>query len=144
MASDCDDPGSSLLVGCCCVAAAGQQSQAAARASVARTSKAAKSLLNADRTLAAESHTIGLVAAYAKAMALDARKFDGGQQPVIGRGSILDLMARYPAGLSIDWTPEEGVVAESGEPGFIWGLCVASVHDSNGKLVVQQGKDLDV
>ena len=55
--------GSSLLVGCCRVAAAGQQSQAAARASVARTSKAAKSLLNADRTIAAESHAIAFVAA---------------------------------------------------------------------------------
>jgi ketosteroid isomerase-like protein len=134
--------GSSMLVDCCCVAA--QQPQAAAPAPVARTSKAAESLLNADRALAAESHAIGFVAAYAKAMAPDARKLDGGEQPVIGRGSILALMARYPAGFSIDWTPEEAVVAESGELGFTWGRYVASVHDSNGKLVVQHGKYLDV
>jgi hypothetical protein len=88
--------GSSMLVDCCCVAA--QQPQAAAPAPVARTSKAAESLLNADRALAAESHAIGFVAAYAKAMAPDARKLDGGEQPVIGRDSILALMARYPAG----------------------------------------------
>jgi Domain of unknown function (DUF4440) len=61
-----------------------------------------------------------------------------------GRDSILALMARYPAGLSIDWTPEEAVVAESGELGFTWGRYVASVRDSNGKLVVQYGKYLDV
>ncbi|MGC2768796.1 MAG: nuclear transport factor 2 family protein [Candidatus Acidiferrum sp.] len=134
--------GSSMLVDCCCVAA--QQPQAAAPAPVARTSKAAESLLNADRALAAESHAIGFVAAYAKAMAPDARKLDGGEQPVIGRDSILALMARYPAGFSIDWTPEEAVVAESGELGFTWGRYVASVHDSNGKLVVQHGKYLDV
>jgi ketosteroid isomerase-like protein len=126
------------------VAATAQQPQAAASAPVAPTSKAAESLLNADRSLAAESHAIGFKAAYAKAMAPDARKLDGGQQPAIGRDSILALMARYPAGLSIDWTPEEAVVAESGELGFTWGRYVASIHDSNGKLVVQHGKYLDV
>jgi ketosteroid isomerase-like protein len=136
--------GSSMLVGFCCVAAAAQQPQAAASAPVARTSKAAESLLNADRALAAKSHAIGFKAAYAKAMAPDARKLDGGQQPAIGRDSILALMARYPAGLSIDWTPEEAVVAESGELGFTWGRYLASVRDSNGKLVVQYGKYLDV
>jgi ketosteroid isomerase-like protein len=136
--------GSSMLVSWWCVAAVVQQAQAAAPARVARTSKAAGSLLNADRALAAESHIIGFVAAYANAMAPDARKLDGGEQPVIGRASILALMARYPAGLSIDWTPEEAVVAESGELGFTWGRYVASVHDSNGKLVVQYGKYLDV
>ena len=97
-----------------------------------------------NRALAAESHAIGFKAAYAKAMAPGARKLDGGQQPAIGRDSILALMARYPAGLSIDWTPEEAVVAESGELGFTWGRYVASVRDSNGKLVVQYGKYLDV
>ena len=63
---------------------------------------------------------------------------------MIGRDSILALMARYPAGLCIDWTPEEAVVAESGELGFSWGRFVASIHDSNRKLVVQHGKYLDV
>jgi len=110
--------GSSMLVSFCSVAAAAQQPQAAASAPSARTSKAAEPLLNADRALAAESRAIGFKAAYAKAMAPDARKLDGGQQPTIGRDSILALMARYPAGLSIDWTPEEAVVAESGELGF--------------------------
>jgi ketosteroid isomerase-like protein len=133
-----------MLVSSCWVAAAAQQPQAAASAPVARTSKVAESLLNADRALAAESHAIGFKAAYAKAMAPDARKFDGGQQPTIGRDSILALMARYPAGLSIDWIPVEAVVAESGELGFTWGRYVASVRDSNGKLVVQYGKYLDV
>ena len=136
--------GSSMLVGFCCVAAAAQQPQAAASAPVARTSKAAESLLNADRALAAESHAIGFKAAYAKAMAPDARKLDGGQQPAIGRDSILALIARYPADLSIEWTPEEAVVAESGELGFTWGRYVASVHGSDGKLVVEYGKYLDV
>src|ERR1700691_314284 len=56
MASDAMILGSSMLVGCCCVAAAAQQPQAAAPAPVARTSKAAESLLDADRALAAESH----------------------------------------------------------------------------------------
>ena len=136
--------GSSMLVSWWSVAAVVQQAQAATPGRVAGTSKAAGSLLNADRALASESHVIGFVAAYAKAMASNARKLDGGEQPAIGRASILALMARYPAGLSIDWTPEEAVVAESGELGFTWGRYVASVHDSNGKLVVQYGKYLDV
>jgi ketosteroid isomerase-like protein len=63
---------------------------------------------------------------------------------VIDRDSILALMARYPVGLSIDWTPEEAVVAKSGELGFTWGRYVASVHDSDGKPAMQYGKYLDV
>jgi ketosteroid isomerase-like protein len=103
-----------------------------------------ESLLNADRALAAQSHSIGFVAAYSKAMAPDARKLDGGAPPAIGREAILALLARYPADLSLDWIPEEAVVAASGDLGFTWGHFVATSHDSTGKLVTEHGKYLDV
>ena len=83
-------------------------------------SEASDSLLNADRALAAQSHSIGFVAVYSKAMAPDARKLDGGVPPAIGRDAILALMARYPADLALDWIPEEAVVASSGDLGFTW------------------------
>jgi ketosteroid isomerase-like protein len=102
------------------------------------------SLLNADRALAAQSHSIGFVAAYSKAMAPDARKLDGGAPPAIGRDAILALLARYPADLSLDWIPEEAVVAASGDLGFTWGHFTATSHDSTGKLVTNHGKYLDV
>ena len=65
-------------------------------------SEAADSLLNADRALAAQSRAIGFVAAYSKAMAPDARKFDTGAPTAIGREAILLLMAKYPADLRIN------------------------------------------
>jgi len=113
-------------------------------APVALASEAADSLLNADRALAAQSHKIGFVAAFAKAMAPDARKLDGDAPTAIGRDAILALMAKYPADLTIDWTPQEAVVADSGELGFTWGRFTATHHDKDGKLVTEHGKYLDV
>lgn len=110
----------------------------------ASASEAADSLLKADRELAAQSHAIGFVAAYSKAMAPDARKLDGGVPAAIGHDAIMALMARYPADLAIDWTPEEAVVADSGEMGFTWGHFTATFHDKNGKLITEHGKYLDV
>jgi ketosteroid isomerase-like protein len=107
-------------------------------------SEASASLLNADRALAAQSRSIGFRAAYSKAMAPDARKLDGGVPPAIGRDAILALMARYPADLSLDWIPEEAVVASSGDLGFTWGHFTATSHDRTGKLVTDHGKYLDV
>jgi ketosteroid isomerase-like protein len=107
-------------------------------------SEASDSLLNADRAWASQSHSIGFVAAYSKAMAPDARKLDGGAPPAIGRDAILALMARYPADLSLDWKPEEAVVAASGELGFTRGHFTATSHDSTGKLTTEHGKYLDV
>jgi len=113
-------------------------------AASASASDAADSLLNADRALAAQSHAIGFVAAYSKAMAPDARKLDGNAPAAIGHEAIAALMAKYPADLTVDWTPEEAVVADSGELGFTWGHFTAAHHDKQGKLVTEHGKYLDV
>jgi ketosteroid isomerase-like protein len=110
----------------------------------ALASEASDSLLNADRALAAQSHAIGFVPAYSKAMAPDARKLDGGAPTAIGRDAILAQMAHYPADLQIEWKPEEAVVAQSGELGYTWGHFVATHHDKDGKLVTAYGKYLDV
>jgi len=107
-------------------------------------SDASESLLNADRALAAQSHSIGFVAAYTRAMAPDARKLDGGAPPAIGRDAILALMARYPADLALDWTPDEAVVAASGDLGFTWGHFTATHHNGTGELLTEHGKYLDV
>ena len=115
-----------------------------AAAVAASASEAADSLLQADRALAAQSHAIGFVAAYSKAMAPDARKLDGDAPAAIGRDAIMAIMAKYPADLTLDWTPQEAVVADSGELGFTWGHFTATHHDKQGKLVTEHGKYLDV
>jgi ketosteroid isomerase-like protein len=102
------------------------------------------SLLNADRVLAARSHAIGFVAAYSEAMAPDARKLDAGVPTAKGRDSILSLMAKYPAGLQVDWNPEEAVVSSGGDFGYTWGRFIATSHDDKGKLVSEYGRYLDV
>jgi ketosteroid isomerase-like protein len=110
----------------------------------AAASPASDSLLNADRALAAQSHAIGFVAAYSKAMAPDARKFDEQTMPAIGSQAILAVMAKYPKDLTLDWTPQEAVVADSGELGFTWGTYVATFHNKAGKLITSYGKYMDV
>jgi formylglycine-generating enzyme required for sulfatase activity len=57
------------------------------------TPRPADSLLDADRALATQSHAIGFVAAYSKAMAPDARKLDAGAPKLIGAAAILVLAA---------------------------------------------------
>jgi ketosteroid isomerase-like protein len=121
-----------LVVGVCASGAA------------ASATEASESLLNADRALAAESHRIGFVAAYSKAMGSDARKLDADAPTAMGHDAILALMAKYPADLTIDWVPQEAVVATSGELGYTWGRFVASYHDSKGNVVTDHGKYLDV
>ena len=107
-------------------------------------SPASDSLLNADRALAARSREIGFVAAYRQAMAPDARKLDSGVPTAVGAEAISALMAKYPPDLRIDWTPEEAVVADSGELGYTWGHFIATNHDASGKLVTAYGRYLDV
>jgi ketosteroid isomerase-like protein len=107
-------------------------------------SEAADSLLNADRALAAQSHEMGFVAAYSKAVGPDARKFDPGAPTAIGREAILALMAKYPADMQIEWKPEEAVVAASGDLGYTWGHFVAISHDGKGNLVTEHGRYLVV
>jgi sulfatase modifying factor 1 len=108
------------------------------------TPSPAESLLDADRALAAQSSAIGFVAAYSKAMAPDARKLDSGAPTLIGAAAILAALAKYPADLKLDWTPQEATVADSGELGFTWGYYVATFHNASGKLVTTRGKYLDV
>ena len=107
-------------------------------------SEAQDSLLNADRALAAQSHEMGFVAAYSKAVGADARKFDPGAPTAIGRKAILALMAKYPRDMQIEWKPEEAVVAASGDLGYTWGHFVATSHDGKGNLVTEHGRYLDV
>lgn len=105
---------------------------------------ASESLLSADRALAAQSHSIGFVAALSKAMAPDAHKFDRGSLPAIGRDSIMALMAKYEPDLKLDWTPEEAVVAKSGELGYTWGHYVATSHNEKGVQETSHGVYMDV
>jgi ketosteroid isomerase-like protein len=104
----------------------------------------AQDLLNTDRALAAQSLKVGFVAAYSSAMGPDARKLDPGSQPLIGRRAILAAMAKYPTGDAFSWTPEEAVVATSGDLGFTWGRWADAYRDKNGKIAHAYGKYLDV
>lgn len=112
--------------------------------STAHASDESDALLKVDQALAAQSHAIGFVPAFSKAMAADARKFDGGSPPAIGHDSIMALFAQYGSDLKLDWTPKEAIVAKSGELGFTWGNYVATSPDKNGALKTSYGVYMDV
>ncbi len=107
-------------------------------------STASDSLLAADRALAAASREQGFVEAYSKSMGPDARKLDGGRPAAIGHDASMAVLSSYGNHLKLDWTPEEAVVAESGELGFTWGHFVQSGVDKAHKTIYRYGKYLDV
>jgi formylglycine-generating enzyme len=112
------------------------------------TSPAAKTptqeLLDTDRALAAQSIKIGFVAAYSKAMGPDAVKLDQGSQPAIGSKAILAQMATYSKHDVFSWTPEQAVVATSGDLGYTWGRWTDTYRHKNGTIAHVYGKYLDV
>lgn len=113
-------------------------------ATQAHASEASDALLNADRAMATQSRAIGFGPALAKTMGADARKFDRGSPPAIGRESILAVLAKYDSDLQLDWTPDEAVVAKSGELGYTWGHFVAKSHNKKGELETDYGVYMDV
>lgn len=111
---------------------------------VAAASTAQQDLLDTDRALAAQSLKVGFVAAYASAMGPDARKLDPGSQPAIGSQAILAQMASYPKDDAFTWTPQEAIVAASGDLGFTWGRWTDTYRDKKRNVAHAYGKYLDV
>ena len=79
-----------------------------------------EALLAADRALARAAETRGGQAAYAAALAENARLLQTGASPLIGRKAILDAMATGTSEL-VTWKPEAAHVSKSGDLGYTYG-----------------------
>jgi ketosteroid isomerase-like protein len=78
-------------------------------------------LFTTDREFAKLSADKGAETAFAEYLTSDATQLSQGQIPIVGASNISQAMAMGP-GESLVWTPENGMVAKSGDLGFTWGF----------------------
>jgi len=100
-----------------------------------------------DREFAAASVSMGAAAAFREYLLEDALQLPAGSQPLRGRENIYAEMLKAGDGYSLNWEPQEGQVAASGEFGFTWGTYtveVANAGGSGGEPRRRTGKYLNV
>jgi len=106
--------------------------------------KERKMLLDTDRQFAKTSIEIGAAEAFRMYLIEDALQLSAGANPIEGRENIYQGMLEMPEGAILEWEPQEGQVARSGELGWTWGNYVFSYKDSAGELKKSYGKYLNV
>lgn len=103
-----------------------------------------RELLQTDREFARASLAGGAAEAFRKYLAEDALQLPSGSKPLQGREAIYRLMSRSPAGTTLDWQPQDGRVAESGDLGYTWGHYQFRSRSPEGVAEVSYGKYLNV
>jgi ketosteroid isomerase-like protein len=98
-------------------------------------------IMAVDSAFAAMSGTDGIAAAFAHYLADDAVKLDGGAHPVFGHDVIVSGLKQLPPDARLDWTPQYGKIAASGDLAYTWGTYVFSMmrdgerRESHGKYM---------
>ena len=92
-----------------------------------------------DRAFSQMSSDKGILAAFDHYLADDATKLDGGAHAVKGHDTILADMRGIPAGATLAWEPQDGMVASSGDLAYTWGTYVYK-GERDGKPQVGYGK----
>jgi ketosteroid isomerase-like protein len=101
-------------------------------------------LFATDREFAEMSLEKGAAEAFRTYLAEDAAQLSAGANPVFGRDSIYQSMLEMPKGAILDWIPEDGEVAQSGEMGWTWGNYILTWRDDQGREIKSYGKYLNI
>lgn len=101
-------------------------------------------LFETDRLFAKMSLEKGAAEAFRMYLAEDAMQLSTGANPVFGRDSIYQGMLEMPEGAILDWEPQDGEVAQSGEMGWTWGNYVFTWKDEQGEEAKSYGKYLNI
>jgi ketosteroid isomerase-like protein len=101
-------------------------------------------LFETDRQFAKMSVEKGAAEAFQAYLAEDAMQLPSGENPVYGRDSIYQNMLSMPVGAVLDWIPQDGEVAQSGEMGWTWGNYTLAYKDAQGGEVKSYGKYLNI
>ncbi|WP_262689632.1 YybH family protein [Kordiimonas aestuarii] len=94
-----------------------------------------------DQTFAAMSASHGVAAAFSHYLANDAVKLDGGSHAKFGHDVIVAELEGLPTDTTLDWKPEDGKIAASGDLAYTWGTYVFSMvrdgqrRESHGKYI---------
>lgn len=106
--------------------------------------KEGAALLDADRQFAKASVERGAAEAFRMYLTEDALQLPAGANPIEGRENIYQGMIDMPEDAVLEWEPQGGEVARSGELGWTWGNYILSFRDSAGELKKSHGKYLNV
>jgi ketosteroid isomerase-like protein len=106
-------------------------------------SEALDELLAADSAFAALSRAEGPGLAFAAYLVDDALQLPAGGAPVRGGANIAAGFDEVPD-MTLDWEPEDGGVAASGDMGWTWGRYTATWPGEDGEAHLSHGKYLNV
>lgn len=101
-------------------------------------------LFETDQQFAKMSVEKGAAEAFRMFLTEDAMELSAGANPVFGRDSIYQDMLDMPEGAILDWQPQDGEVAQSGEMGWTWGNYVFSWKNEQGEEQKSYGKYLNI
>jgi len=101
-------------------------------------------LLRTDRDFAKTSIERGAAEAFNMYFADSAMQMPEGREPVVGREKIYERMKSSKAKYVLEWEPQDGDVAKSGDLGWIWGKSTVIVKNEYGTDQKFYGKYLNV
>lgn len=101
-------------------------------------------LFETDRQFAIMSLEKGAAEAFRMYLTEDAMQLSAGANPVYGRDSIYQSMLGMPEGAILEWEPEDGEVAQSGEMAWTWGNYILSWRNNQGEEMKSYGKYLNI
>lgn len=70
----------------------------------------------------------------------DAIMMNGGQNFIHGEGAVHAFLGNWPDGISLWWDPIGGMMAQSGDLGFTYGVYISRGQDEEGNEVESHGK----
>ncbi len=101
-------------------------------------------LLQTDRDFSKKSVESGAAEAFKIFLTEDALELPAGSHPVFGRNSIYQGMKPGQESYVLEWEPQDGEVAQSGDLGYTWGFYTVTSKTDNGETVKSHGKYLNV
>ncbi|MEC4594658.1 MULTISPECIES: hypothetical protein [Nitrospirillum] len=91
----------------------------------------AQAILDADRAFAAKAREVGVGAAF-QAFAADEVTLLNRPQAKVDRAALATL---FPAGLELEWAPEDASVSADGTLGYSWGKARSRLKKPDGTVV---------
>ena len=101
-------------------------------------------LLDTDREFAKTSLEKGAAEAFKAYLADNAIMFPEAEEPIVGLSNIYAQLKANQHQSALEWDPQDGGVAQSGEIGWTWGTYRVYLLGENEDLIVHHGKYLNV
>jgi len=108
-----------------------------------RSEKEISLLLQTDREFARKSVEVGAAKAFFLYFEEEAIQLPARAEPLFGRDSIFNAMQNVKIDFVLNWEPQSGGVAQSGDLGWTWGKSTFTIRDKKGENVIY-GKYLNV